>query len=38
MSHPIPSSEEVARRAKGLYERSIRAKVEMEQNIGKIFT
>jgi hypothetical protein len=32
------SREEVARRAKALYEESIRAQVETEKNIGKIVT
>jgi hypothetical protein len=35
MPHPHFSSEEIARRGKGLYEQQIRSKVETEQNIGK---
>ncbi len=38
MSHPTLSSQEVARRGKELYERSIRTKVETEENIGKIIS
>ncbi len=38
MSRPTLSSQEVARRGKELYERSIRAKVETEENIGKIIS
>jgi methanogenic corrinoid protein MtbC1 len=36
MSYSTLSSQEIARRGKELYERSIRAKVETEENIGKI--
>lgn len=36
MPYSTLSSEEIARRGKELYERSIRAKVETEENIGKI--
>lgn len=36
MAHPRFSSEEIARRGKELYEKSIRAKVETEENIGKL--
>lgn len=36
MPYPTLSSQEIARRGKELYERSIRAKVETEENIGKI--
>ncbi len=37
---PIPtiSSQEIARRGKELYQRTIRAKVETEENIGKIIS
>ena len=38
MSHPTLSSQEVARRGKELYQKSIRAKVEREENIGKIIS
>ncbi|MEH2133932.1 MAG: hypothetical protein V7K86_25635 [Nostoc sp.] len=37
-SHPTLSSQEVARRGKELYQRSIRAKVETQENIGKIIS
>ncbi|HZP81946.1 MAG TPA: hypothetical protein VFB21_09935 [Chthonomonadaceae bacterium] len=36
MPHPRFSSEEIARRGQELYEKSIRAKVETEENIGKL--
>jgi methanogenic corrinoid protein MtbC1 len=36
MPYPTLSRQEIARRGKELYERSIRAKVETEKNIGKI--
>jgi hypothetical protein len=36
MAHPHFSSEEIARRGQELYEKSIRAKVETEENIGKL--
>jgi methanogenic corrinoid protein MtbC1 len=36
MPYPTLSSQEIARRGKELYESSIRAKVETEENIGKI--
>lgn len=38
MSYPILSNQEVARRGKELYQRSIRSKVETEENIGKIIS
>jgi hypothetical protein len=38
MSHPDLSSEEIARRGKEVYERSIRSQVETEENIGKIIS
>lgn len=38
MSHPTLSSQKVARRGKELYQRSIRAKVETQENIGKIIS
>ena len=38
MSHPYLSSEEIARRGKEVYERSIRSQVETEENIGKIIS
>ncbi|GAA6618546.1 hypothetical protein [Scytonema sp. NUACC26] len=38
MSYPILSRQEIVRRGKELYERSIRAKVETEENIGKIIS
>ncbi len=38
MSHPTLSSQEVARRGKELYQKSIRAKVETQENIGKIIS
>ncbi|MBD2498927.1 hypothetical protein [Nostoc sp. FACHB-280] len=38
MSHPTLSNQEVARRGKELYEKSIRAKVETQENIGKIIS
>ena len=36
MSHPRYSSDEISRRGQELYERSIRAQVETEANIGKL--
>ncbi|MEH2080639.1 MAG: hypothetical protein V7K89_11705 [Nostoc sp.] len=38
MSHPTLSSQEVARCGKELYQKSIRAKVETQENIGKIIS
>jgi hypothetical protein len=38
MSHPRYPGDEVRRIGKELYERSIRAKVETEENIGKIIS
>ncbi|MEH1855848.1 MAG: hypothetical protein V7L11_30255 [Nostoc sp.] len=38
MSHPTLSSQEVARRGNDLYQKSIRAKVETQENIGKIIS
>ncbi|PHJ63258.1 hypothetical protein VF14_31500 [Nostoc linckia z18] len=38
MSHPTLSSQEVAQRGKELYQTSIRAKVETQENIGKIIS
>jgi len=38
MPHPRYSSEEVGRVGKELYEKSIRARVETEENIGKIIS
>jgi hypothetical protein len=35
MPHPRFSGEEIARRGQELYERSLRSKVETEENIGK---
>ena len=36
MPYPALSNQEIARRGKALYEKSIRVKVELEENIGKI--
>jgi hypothetical protein len=36
MGHPRFAGEEIAQRGQELYERSIRAQVETEENIGKI--
>jgi hypothetical protein len=36
MSYPTMTSEEIARRGKEWYEKTIRAQVETEENIGKI--
>jgi hypothetical protein len=36
MPYPTLSSQEIARRGKELYQKSIRAKVETQKNIGKI--
>jgi hypothetical protein len=36
MSHPRFSNEEIARRGQELYDQAIAAKVETEENIGKI--
>jgi hypothetical protein len=38
MPHPKLSTKEIARRGKDLYEKSIRAKVETAENIGKIIS
>ncbi|AFY41452.1 hypothetical protein [Nostoc sp. PCC 7107] len=38
MSHPTLSNQEVSRRGKELYEKSIRATVETQENIGKIIS
>lgn len=38
MPHLRFSSEEIARRGEALYQQSIRAKVEMRENIGKILS
>jgi hypothetical protein len=38
MSHPMLSTQEVARCGKELYQRSIRAKVEIQENISKIIS
>ncbi|KYC38646.1 hypothetical protein WA1_36330 [Scytonema hofmannii PCC 7110] len=38
MSYLLLSSQEIARRGKELYQRSIRTKVETEENIGKIIS
>jgi hypothetical protein len=38
MPYSTLSSQEIARRGKELYDRSIRAKVETEENIGKIIS
>lgn len=38
MGHPRFSSEEIARRGEECYERAIRARVEAEENIGKILS
>jgi hypothetical protein len=38
MPHPRYSGEEIARRGEALYEQSLRAKVETEENIGKIIS
>ncbi|MBD6617417.1 hypothetical protein FNW02_16670 [Komarekiella sp. 'clone 1'] len=38
MSHPTLSSQEMSWRGKELYKRSIRAKVETEENIGKLIS
>lgn len=36
MRHPRFSEEEIARRGKELYQRSVRHRVESEENIGKV--
>ena len=36
MPHPRYNSEEIARRGERLYESDIRARVETDQNVGKI--
>ena len=36
MEHPRFNGEEIARRGKDLYQRTLRARVETEENIGKI--
>lgn len=36
MNHPSISSEEIARRGDELYEREIRARVETDENVGRI--
>jgi hypothetical protein len=38
LPHPRFSSEEIARRGEELYERCIRAKVETEENIGRVIS
>ncbi|MEH2414014.1 hypothetical protein [Nostoc sp.] len=38
MSHPTLSSQEIARRGKELYQKSIGAKVKTQENIGKIIS
>lgn len=38
MPHPRFSSDEIARRGQELYDGSLRAKVETEENIGKIIS
>jgi hypothetical protein len=38
MGHPRFSSEEIAQRGKELYQKSIRPKVETEENLGKIIS
>ena len=36
MPHPLYTSEEISRRGRELYERSIRAQVETAENVGKL--
>lgn len=36
MLHPVQSDEEIGRRGREIYEKSVRDKVETEENIGKI--
>lgn len=38
MGHPRLSREEIARRGQELYDKSIRAQVETEENIGKVIS
>lgn len=38
MNHPQLSKEEIARRGEELYERSIRDRVEIAENVGKIIS